>query len=589
MLEGERNVGGPMKNHEIAIIFSSMGDLLEISGENAFRVNSYRNAARIIDDLNDDVEHLYAAGKLSDIPGIGERTQQKIIEYIQTGKIGSYEELRRKIPPRLPDLLRIPGMGPKTVMHAWKQLGIEDTEGLTKAIGSRKILELPGMGEKKVENIKKGIQFLTRTAGRVALGMVFRIGKTLLEELRKIPGVRQAELSGSLRRWSETIGDIDIVVEAEDGESVLKRFSELNPVQEVLALGDTKASVRITDNIQVDVRVVPAESFGAAWMYFTGSKAHNIRLREIAIEHKLKLNEYGLYSGEKQVAGSTEESVYKKLGLPWIAPELREDRGEIENADHLPKLIEIADIKGDLHMHTEASDGHCRIEEMIEACIQRGYQYMCISDHSGSSKVANGLDRRRMVEQIKKIRHAGEKYKKDIMVFVGSEVDILADGTLDYEDDILKELDFPIASIHSGLNQPAEKITSRVLHAMDNPYIRAIGHLTGRIIGQREGSAADVSAVIHHAAETGTWMELNSSWLRLDINDVQCRQAKEAGAKIVINTDSHDTQQLDQIQFGVHTARRGWIEAKDVVNTYDKDTIVQLLHQPKTAFEKAGR
>ncbi len=577
-----------MKNQEIAAIFREMADLLEISGENAFRVNSYRNASRVIDDLPEDVEALLNQGSLAEIPGIGERTQQKIAEYIRTGKIAAHAELRAKVPPKLPELLRIPGMGPKTVMHAWKQLGVEDIEGLTKAIGSNKIAELPGMGPKKIENIKKGIEFLARSAGRIPLGMALHPAQEIVQHLRKMTGVKRAEAAGSFRRWTETIGDIDIVVEADNGEQILSQFTKLNSVKEVLALGETKASVRIVNDIQVDIRVVPGESFGAAWMYFTGSKPHNIHLRDMAIQKKWKLNEYGLYAGTKQIAGETEESVYKKLGIPWIPPELREDRGEIEQADHLPALLDLKDIKGDMHMHTNASDGQNTLEEMVEACIRMGYKYMCISDHSQSSKVANGLDPKRMAEQIKQVRKAAERYKNDIIVLVGSEVDILADGRLDYEDAILKELDFTVASVHSGLNQAAEKMTDRVLRAMDNPYIRSIGHLTGRLIGEREPSHVDVLKVLAHAAETGTWMELNASWLRLDLNDIHCRQAKEAGAKLVISTDSHTPTQLQQMEFGVHTARRGWIEAKDVVNTLPADTMVELLHKPKAARELAA-
>ncbi len=570
-----------MKNHEIARIFSQMADLLDILGENAFRVNSYRNAARTIEELAEDVEALSTGGKLSEISGIGDRTQQKIEEYLKTGKISAYEELLQKIPPRLPELLRIPGMGPKTVALAWKNLDVEDLEGLQKTIRTGQLEKLPGMGSKKVENITKGLEFLTRSRGRTTLGIARPLANEIVEELKKIPGVKRAEPAGSLRRWSETIGDIDIVMEAQDGENALKKFVKFEQVKEVLAVGDTKASVRILDDIQVDVRVVPKDSYGAALMYFTGSKNHNIRLRELAIKKKFKLNEYGLFSGEKPVAGKTEEEVYARLGLPWIAPELREDRGELDQADKLPELITLADIRGDLHLHTTASDGICSIEEMIEGCLARKYQYLCISDHSISSKVANGLDAKRLAAHIKNVRKAGEKYKKDIAVFVGSEVDILAEGRLDYEDKVLADLDFVIASVHSGLGQPAEKITGRILRAMDNKYVRMVGHLTGRLLGQREASHVDVSAVIHHAAETETWLELNASWLRLDLNDVHCRQAKDAGAKIVICTDSHDIPQLGQMEYGVHTARRGWIEAKDVVNTLPADKIGTLLKKGK--------
>jgi DNA polymerase (family X) len=573
-----------MKNHEIAVLFGRIADLLEISGENVYRVNSYRNAARILDELTDDVEGLLAGGSLQELPGIGERTSQKIKEYLETGTIGLLDELSAKVPPRLADLLKIPGLGPKTVALAWKKLGVEDIEGLQKAIGTGKLEKLAGMGTKKVENIRRGIQFLAQSAGRTPLGTACPRAMELIEQLRKIPGVRQAQIAGSLRRWMDTIGDIDLVIEAEDGEAALKTFTKLSHVHEVLALGDTKASVRIADNIQVDVRVVPKESFGAAWLYFSGSKAHNIHLREIAIRKKWKLNEYGLYAGKKQIAGETEESVYEKLGLGWIAPELREDRGEIDRWPDLPALIEENDIRGDLHMHTKASDGRCEMEELVEACLKRGYKYLCISDHSASSRVANGLDARRMAAQIRNVRKLRDKYARDILILAGSEVDILADGTLDYEDALLADLDFVLASLHSGLNQPMERGTARVLRAMDNPHVRAIGHLTGRIIGQREPAKLDIPALLTHAAHTGTWLELNAAWQRLDLSDYHCRLAREAGAKVVINTDAHDIPQLNNMVYGVHTARRGWLEAKDVVNALPADKMVELLKREKEAL-----
>ncbi|MFA5863404.1 MAG: DNA polymerase/3'-5' exonuclease PolX [Phycisphaerae bacterium] len=570
-----------MKNHEIANIFNQMADLLELSGENVFRVNSYRNAARIIDELPQDVAELDKGGKLAEISGIGERSVQKIEEYIRTGKIGAYEELIKKIPPKLPELLKIPGMGPKTVALAWKELGVEDIESLRKAITGGHLAKLSGMGARKIENIQKGLDFLAKNAGRNTLGIALPRTCELVDALKTISGITRVEVAGSLRRWAETVGDLDILVESSDGEKALKKFSEFEQVREVLALGDTKASVRIVDEIQVDVRVVPKESFGAAWMYFTGSKSHNIRLREVAIKNKWKLNEYGLFSGDKSIGGETEESIYKKLGLPWIPPELREDRGEIEHAHDLPKLLELSDIKGDLHIHTMASDGRSTIEEMVEACIARGYKYICITDHSPSERIANGLDEKRLLEHIKQVRKTREKSKKDIIVLAGSEVDILADGSLDYKDEILKELDFVIGSVHSGLGNPEEKMTSRILKAMDNPHVRMIGHLTGRLIGEREPSNVDVSKVIKHAAETNTWLELNASWRRLDLKDVHCREAKEQGVKIVICTDSHDISQLDQMRFGVYTARRGWIEAKDVVNTLAAEKFVSLLEKGK--------
>jgi DNA polymerase (family 10) len=570
-----------MKNHEIAGIFGQMADLLEILGENAFRVNSYRKASRVVDELTADVEDLSREGKLSEISGIGERTTAKICEFLETGKISAHQELLVKVPKGLLDLLKIPGMGPKTTMLAWKQLGVEDVEGLTKVLRTGQMSKLPGMGPKKVENILKGIEFLSHSAGRIPIGIAKPIADEIVSALKKISGVKRVEVAGSLRRWSETVGDIDILIQAGEGEKVLKRFIQFDFIKEVLAAGETKVSVRIADDIQVDVRALPEESFGAAWQYFTGSKAHNVRLRELAVKRKWKLNEYGLFEGEKCLAGKSEEEIYETLELPFFPPELREDRGEFENAKNLPTLISVQDIKGDLHMHTTASDGTCSIDEMIEACIKRGYEYMAFSDHSPSSRVANGLDAKRLSAHIKKIRSAADRYKNDIVVLAGSEVDILSDGELDYDNSILAELDFAIASLHSALGQPEEKIMHRLFSAMDNPHIRMIGHPTARLIGQREAVQLKISEILNRAVQTNTWLELNSSWQRLDLNDLHCRQAKDAGAKILICTDAHDTNQLDSIVYGVYTARRGWIEAKDVINTLPAKEFCQLLKKGK--------
>jgi DNA polymerase (family 10) len=567
----------PSQNREIANIFNEIADLLEIAGENAFRINSYRKAARIIEDLPDEAGKMLDAGKLADVSGIGEHSRQKIEEYLKTGKISALDDLLNNVPAGLIDLLKIPGMGPKTVAVLWKTLGVEDIEGLVKCLRTDQLEKLPGMGAKKIENIKKGLEFITRSAGRKLLGIALPIAEEIQHSLQQLDGVKNVEIAGSLRRRAETVGDIDILVQADQGEFILKKFTSFPQVKEILAAGETKASVRITDDIQVDVRVVPAESFGAAMQYFTGSKEHNVHLRELAVKKIWKLNEYGLFEGEKRLAGETEEGIYAKFELPWIPPELRENRGEIEAGKKLPKLLEATDIKGDLHMHTTASDGRCSIEEMIEACIARGYEYMCITDHSTSSHIANGLDPNRLKEHIHNVRHAAKKYQKEIAVLIGSEVDILADGKLDYEDALLAELDFVIASIHSGLGQSSEKTTSRILKAMDNHYVRAIGHPTGRLIGQREASEMDMPAIIKHAVETDTWLELNSHWMRLDLKDVHLKQARDAGAKIIIGTDSHDTSSLNNIRYGVFTARRGWLEKADVVNTLPGVDFLNLL------------
>ncbi len=570
-----------MKNAEIAEIFNEIADLMEIQGEQPFRVASYRKVARILEELSEDVETLLAEGKLGEIEGIGKGSIERIEEYIKTGKISTHQELIKKVPPGLIKLTKIPGLGPKTISLLWKEMGITDIGQLRKAINSGMIEKLPGMGAKKVEKIKKGIDFVIRSSGRTPLGIALPIANELVEELKKISGVKKAIAAGSLRRRADTIGDIDILVEADDGERVLKEFTSFRWVIEVLASGKTKASVRIKDNIQVDVRVISKQSFGAALQYFTGSKGHNIKLRELAIKKKWKLNEYGLFDGDRQIAGADEEQIYDKLGLGYIVPELREDRGEIENSHNLPKLIESDDIKGDLHMHTDASDGRCSVEEMIEACIARGYEYMCITDHSKSSAIAGGLDENQLGKHIASVRKIAERYENDIAVLIGSEVDILSEGQLDYDDSVLAELDFVVASIHSGLSQPAEKITNRILKAMENKYVRLIGHPTGRLIGQREASAVDISKIIEQAKQTGTWLELNSSWQRLDLKDIHLRAAKQAGVKICINTDAHGIEQLDYIIYGIYTARRGWIEKSDIINALDRKALLDLINKSK--------
>jgi len=570
-----------MKNAELADIFNEIADLMEIQGDQPFRIASYRKVARILEELTEDVETLLADDRLAKIPGIGKGSLERIEEYLKTGKISTHQELIKKVPPGLLKLTKVPGLGPKTIALLWKEMDVTDIGQLRKAINSGMIEKLPGMGAKKVENIKKGIDFVIRSSGRIPLGIAMPTACELITQIKKIAGVKKAQIAGSLRRRAETIGDIDILVEANDGQKVLEKFTKFRQVREILASGTTKASVRIQDNIQVDVRVISAESFGAAWQYFTGSKAHNIRLREIAIKKKWKLNEYGLFEGERQIAGESEEEIYNKLSLPYIPPELREDRGEIENADNLPKLIERKDIKGDLHMHTSASDGHCSPEEMIQACIERGYEYMCITEHSKSSAIAGGLDENQLRKHIDAVRKLAERYKDDIAVLIGSEVDILADGRLDYDNKLLAELDFVIASVHSALSQPADKITTRVLKVMENPYVRLIGHPTGRLLAQREASAIDVAKIIKQAKQTNTWLELNSSWQRLDLKDVHLRLAKQEGVKICICTDSHGIDQLDYMEYGIYTARRGWLEKNDVINTLSREKFIEQIQQGK--------
>jgi DNA polymerase (family 10) len=560
------------KNLEIARVFDEIADLLDLTGQNKFRVNAYRNAARSLRDLTADVAQIAEQDKLTGLPNIGAGMAEHIKEYLDSGKIGRREELLKEVPATLVQLLEIPGLGPKKVMAAHKQLGVKTMDDLKRVLDSGELANLPGMGEKTAERIRQGMAFIEKASQRVPLGAAKPVAQALAEQVAKFPGVQRVEPAGSMRRGLETVGDVDILCIAPAGSDAVDRFTGLSEVERVLAAGDTKGSVVVRTaadrDLQVDLRVVPAESFGAALCYFTGSKQHNIHLREMAIKKGWKLSEYGLFQDDKMIAGKTEEQVYKKFGLPWIPPEMREDAGEIEAAGRrkLPKLVELKQIRGDLHVHTNASDGHNTIEEMARAAKDMGYAYLAISDHSKSSVVANGLSIDRMWKHIEEIRKVAKKIK-GLDLLVSCEVDVLANGSLDYPDDLLAECDFVTASLHTGFQQPREVATKRVLAAIENPYVSAIGHLTGRLIGKREPIDLDVSEIIKAAARTNTALEINAHWERLDLKDQHVRMAVDAGAMLVINTDAHSTADLALMDYGVTTARRGWAEAKDVLNT----------------------
>ncbi len=568
-----------MRNAILSAIFEQMADIMEILGEDPFRINSYRKVSRALSELPADVGVLLEDGRLARTPGIGKSSLAKIREFVESGRVAAHEELLERIPPSLLELLHIPGMGPKGVKAVYEGLGVEGVGDLKKAIEDGTLATLPGFGEKKAAGIARGIEFLEKSTGRIRLDQAMEAAEMVVACLHELPGIERIEPAGSLRRRAETIGDVDILVAASrgSGESktsprqIIESFTQASFVERVLAAGDTKGSAIIqteTTPVQVDVRVVPAESFGAALQYFTGSKQHNVRLREIAAKSKLKLNEYGLFDGDTPLAGATEEEIYQRLGLDPVAPLLREDRGEIEaaRAHALPQLVRIEDIRGDFHMHTVASDGRNSIEEMAEAAQQRGYKFLCITDHSESSVVANGQSPKRLAKQIEQI-HKIAAGLKGITLWAGAEVDIGADGSLDFDDKLLAELDYVIASIHSGMGSPREKVTMRTLKAMDNPYVSCIGHPTGRLLGQREAMDLDIAAVIEQAARTGTALEVNANPYRLDLKDVHCKMAVEAGVKLAIGTDAHSTAGLGLMHFGVATAGRGWATKDDVLNT----------------------
>jgi len=560
-----------MKNAVLSELFNQMADIMEILGEDRFRISSYRKVARIISDMPADIETLLKTGQLTKIPGIGKSSIAKIEEFVKTGEITAHRNLLTKIPPKLLELLTIPGIGPKGVKAVYEKLNVTSITELKRAIKTGSVAGLPGFGDKKAAAIAKGIEFLEKSTGRIRLDQAAEAAEMVSGFLKGLSGIQRIQPAGSLRRWAETIGDVDILVAASKGRQIIQAFAGAQFVQEVLGAGPTKGSAIIqtaTSPVHVDVRVVPEKSFGAAAQYFTGSKQHNVRLREIAVKAKLKF-EYGLFKTDKMIAGSVEEEIYQKLGLDYIEPLLREDRGEINAAKThlLPELIQLEDIKGDLHVHTNDSDGDCDISELARAAKKAGYKYICVTDHSKSSAIANGLSSKQLAQQAKKIHRLNEQLK-GITVLAGTEVDVLADSSLDFDDKLLAELDFVIAAIHSGMTSSREKVTTRTLKAMDNPYVNCIAHPTGRLIGQREPMDIDIAAVIKHAAQTHTALEVNANPWRLDLKDTHCKMAIESGVKLALGTDAHNIESLGFMCFGVATAARGWATKASILNTF---------------------
>lgn len=568
-----------MKNQEIAKIFNEIADLLEIKGENPFRIRAYRRAAQNIEGLPKSVEET-PKEELLKVPGIGQDLAGKIEEYLKTGKIQAHEDLKHEIPEGLLTLLSVPGLGPKTSKLLHEKLKIKGLDDLERLASEHKLVGLPGIKEKTEENILKGIEMLKRGRERQPLGRVLPIASDIVEHLKKNAPVDKIDLAGSLRRWKDTIKDIDILATSDNPKEVMKVFVHLPYVKDVLMQGTTKSTVIIHENLQVDLRVVEKESYGAALAYFTGSKAHNIRLREMAMKKGLKINEYGIFreKDERKIGGEKEEDVYKILGLPYIPPELREDQGEIEAAQEgrLPRLVTAEDIKGDLHVHSKWSDGSHTFEQLVEAAKERGYSYIAITDHSKGLGIARGLTEERLQEQKKEINAVNKKLK-GFRIIHGIEVDIRSDGSLDISDDVLKELDIVVASIHSGFKQSRKQLTYRLVSAMKNPYVSIIAHPTGRLIGERDAYDVDMDEIFTIAKKTGTAIEINAYPLRLDINDTYAKKAKEMGIPIVISTDTHVTNQLDYMRYGVSIARRGWLEKDDVLNTLEAEKLLKRL------------
>jgi len=569
-----------MKNRELADLFERMADILEFKGENPFKISAYRKASRIIGDLTQDIEDITESGKLKDIPGIGEGMAQKIMEYLKTGKVSKFEEVRKGVPDELIAIMDIPGMGPKTLSMLHKEKGISNLSQMEKAVEDGSLVGLPGIGEKKVENIKRGIQLLKQSKGRMNLGIAFPVAKQIVETLREKTGSRKIEWAGSLRRMRENIGDIDILATGPNPEKIVHTFTHLPEVKEILASGETKGSVIVEGGIQIDLRVVEEDSYGAALQYFTGSKGHNIHLRGIAKARGIKINEYGVFKGEKKIGGKEEKDVYRALGMDWIEPELREDRGEIEASQdgHLPKLIEQSEIKGDLHVHSKWSDGTSTIEEIARAAQKRGYQYVAICDHSKSLKIAHGLDESRLMKQIEEIDRINEKMK-GFQILKGTEVDILADGKLDLSQKVLEKLDLVVAAVHSGFKQDKERMTKRIIRALEDPFVHVVAHPSGRLLGARDPYEVEIEQVMEAAKQHSKALEINAYFERLDLDDIHCRKAKEMGIRVAIGTDSHHLDQMWMISLGVAVARRGWLESKDVLNTLSLKEILKWCHR----------
>lgn len=567
----------PVQNAEIAEIFDQTAELLEIKGDNPFRSRAYRNAARVIERLPKSVASLLKAGEdLSELPGIGKDLAGKIATIVATHKFDVLDRLKRELPGDLGEIAALPGLGPKRVKLLYDKLGIRSLEDLRRAVKSGRLRELKGFGQKSEEKLASALA-KPQTEKRFKLAEAEAEAEALLRHLR-VSGHDQVVVAGSYRRRRDTVGDLDILMTARDGAAVGDRLAKYDNVATVMAHGPTRTTVVLRSRLQVDLRVVPKESYGAALMYFTGSKAHNIVLRGLANDRGWKLNEYGLFDGKRRIAGASEEEVYKKLGLATIPPEMREDRGEVAlaKAGKLPKLIAMDDIRGDLHVHSDWSDGTVKIAEMAAAAKARGYAYMAITDHSRHVTIAHGLDPARLARQIDEIDRLNDKLD-GFAVLKGSEVDILADGSLDLPDNVLSRLDLVVAAVHYKFDLSRKAQTERVIHAMDNRHVSIIAHPTGRLIGEREGFDIDIEGIIAAARDRGCHLELNADPDRLDLTDIHAHAARSAGVKLAISTDAHSTAGLANMRFGVDQARRGWLEANDVINTQPLARLRKLL------------
>ncbi len=567
-----------MTNRQVADLLRLIGDMLEIKGEVIYKSLAYRRAADNIEALGRDINELWREGGLRDIPGVGAALENKLDELLGTGRLGYYDKLQEEIPIGVVSLLSIPDVGPKTAKLLWEELGAVSVADVERAAREGKLRELPGLGVRSEQRILEGIASLYRRTTRIPLGAAWPVARELVQALRSRLGIQMVEPVGSLRRMKDTVGDIDLLVAYEEPEQATAAFTALPQVAEVVSHGPTRATVILHNGLQVDLRALHPERYGALLQYFTGSKDHNVALRALAQRKGLSLSEYGFKRGEEEVLCPREEDVYRILGLPWIPPELREDRGELRAAQQgaLPELLQLADIRGDLHSHTNWSDAAATLLEMAQAAQGLGYEYLVISDHTQGLGIANGLDVARLRQQRAEIEGLNKRFS-GFRLLRGAEVEIRGDGTLDYPDEVLQELDVVIASVHVGLRQDKETITARVVRAMRNPHVDILGHPSGRLLGYREATNVDLDSVLQVAAETGTILEVNAMPNRLDLDDVHIRRAIELGVALCINSDAHSTGGLEVMEYGVATARRGWAEARHIVNTLPVEQLRKLL------------
>lgn len=569
-----------MKNLLVSQIFRDIAKILEIKSDNPFRIRAYERAAQNIEGLTEDVGQLIKEDRLRGIPGIGKDLADKIKEIVSTGRLKAYEGLKKTIPPGFLDLLNIPSVGPKTAKVLYERLNIKNIDDLEKAIKQDKLSGIFGIKQKTVENLARGIEILKRGKGRMPLALAIQVADDFIQALKGLAQVKKISPAGSLRRQKETVRDIDILMISENPQRVMDVFVGLPQVEEILAKGNTKSSVRTKEGIQVDARVVEPRAFGAALLYFTGSKNFNIHLRKLAIRKHAKINEYGIFRKNRYIRGKTEEEIFKFLNLSFIEPELREDTGEIELASEskLPHLIELKDLRGDLHVHSEWSDGGNSIEELVKRARNRDYSYIGITDHSVGLKVAGGLTLAELKKKKKEIEKIN-KNLKNFRVLYGTEVDIDSDGRLDYRDDVLREFDIVVAAVHSGFKQSKGQLTRRIIKACQNKYVHIIAHPTGRLFGTRDAYEIDFEQILKVAKDTNTALEINAFPQRLDLNDVNSRHAKEKGAKLVIATDAHISDQLDTIKLGISVARRGWLTKNDVINALSIEQLLKAIRK----------